>query len=197
MPRDEPVAVMLVNGFTGLGVHTVLSVQNLFPHQFRSYLFVSVGVIDSAIFKGHCRDRGPQGETDADLEKYVAFAHKLGFKAEYRYDIGTEAVESVVELCERGPAGVSAFDLLSRPARVRERSVLLPRAAQRDGVRDPAPPPVRGAAGGRPPDPRSGAEEERAEEGVLTPEASGTPVTPSGEPGSSVRSTASRAGTFS
>ena len=29
IPRDEPVAVMLVNGFSGLGVHTVLSVQNI------------------------------------------------------------------------------------------------------------------------------------------------------------------------
>ena len=28
------------------------------------------------------------------------FAHRLGFRAEYRYAIGTEAVEQVVELCE-------------------------------------------------------------------------------------------------
>ena len=52
IPPDEPVAVMLVNGFTGMGIHTVLSVQNLFPHQFKNYLFLSVGVIDSENFKG-------------------------------------------------------------------------------------------------------------------------------------------------
>jgi hypothetical protein len=90
---------MLVNGFSGLGVHTVLSVQTLFPHQFKSYLFVSVGVIDSAIFKGQAEIEALEKHTIEDLKKYVEFVKKLGFKADYRYQIGTEAVESVVELC--------------------------------------------------------------------------------------------------
>ncbi len=98
--HDEPVAVMLVNGFSGLGVHTVLSVQTLFPHQYKSYVFVSVGVIDSAIFKGRSEVEALKKHTIEDLEKYVDFAHRLGFKAEYRYEIGTEAVQSVVEVCE-------------------------------------------------------------------------------------------------
>jgi amino acid transporter len=98
--RDEPVAVMLVNGFSGLGVHTVLSVQTLFPHQYKSYVFVSVGVIDSAIFKGQAEVEALKSHTLEDLEKYVDFAHRLGFKAEYRFEIGTEAVQSVVEVCE-------------------------------------------------------------------------------------------------
>ena len=98
--RDEPVAVMLVNQFSGLGVHTVLSVQNLFPHLYRSYLFVSVGVIDSAVFKGHSEVDALRESTIDGLEKYVAFAERLGFKADYRFGIGTEAVQSVVELCE-------------------------------------------------------------------------------------------------
>jgi len=98
--QEEPVAVMLVNGFSGLGIHTVLSVQTLFPHQYKSYVFVSVGVIDSAIFKGQAEVEGLKRHTIEDLEKYVQFAHRLGFKAEYRFEIGTEAVQSVVELCE-------------------------------------------------------------------------------------------------
>ncbi len=97
---DEAVAVMLVANYSGLGVHTVLSVQTLFPHQYKSYVFASVGVIDSAIFKGKAEVEGLKRHTIEDLEKYVHLAHKLGFKAEYRFEIGTEAVESVVELCE-------------------------------------------------------------------------------------------------
>ncbi len=100
IPPGEPVAVMLVNGFTGMGIHTVLSVQNLFPHQFRNYLFLSVGVIDSETFKGAAEIDALKRQTVADLEKYVAFARRLGFRAEYRYDIGTEAVAEVVSLCE-------------------------------------------------------------------------------------------------
>jgi hypothetical protein len=100
IPRDEPVAVMLVNGFTGMGIHTVLSVQNLFPHQFKNYLFLSVGVIDSENFKGVAEIDALRNQTETDLFKYVAFARSLGFRADHRYEIGTEAVEEVLSLCE-------------------------------------------------------------------------------------------------
>src|SRR5207237_10660309 len=40
-------------------------------------------------------------QTAADLEKYVAFARRLGFRAESRSAIGTEAVEQVVALSEQ------------------------------------------------------------------------------------------------
>ena len=101
IPRDEPVAVMLVSGFSGLGIHTVLSVQNLFPRQYRNYLFVSVGVIDSSHFKGAAEIEALKKQTVEDLEKYVDFAHRLGFRAETRYAVGREAVAQVVELCEK------------------------------------------------------------------------------------------------
>jgi K+ transporter len=101
--RDEPVAVMLVNGFSGLGVHMVLSVQNLFPHLYKAYLFVSAGVIDSSHFKGVAEIEALKKRTIEELEKYVQFAHQLGFRAEYRYTIGREAVEQVVHLCEEVP----------------------------------------------------------------------------------------------
>jgi amino acid transporter len=99
--RDESVAVLLVNGFSGLGVHTLLSVQKLFPKQFKSYLFVSVGVIDSASFKGTAEVDALKRHTVEDLEKYVAFAKRLGFSADYRYQTATEAVAKVVVLCQQ------------------------------------------------------------------------------------------------
>ncbi len=94
------MAVLLVNGFSGLGVHTLLSVQKLFPKQFKAYLFVSVGVIDSASFKGAAEVDALKRHTVEDLEKYVAFARRLGFRADSRYETGTEAVDKVVELCQ-------------------------------------------------------------------------------------------------
>jgi len=100
IPRGEPVAVMLVSGFSGLGIHTVLAVQNLFPRQYKNYLFVSVGVIDSSHFKGAAEIEALKKQTVSDLQKYVDFAHHLGFRAEMRYAIGREAVEQVVTLCE-------------------------------------------------------------------------------------------------
>ena len=45
-------------------MHTVLSVQNLFPHQYKNYLFVSVGVIDSSNFKGAAEIEALKKQTD-------------------------------------------------------------------------------------------------------------------------------------
>jgi hypothetical protein len=98
--RDEAVAVLLVNGFSGLGIHTLLSIQNLFPRVYRNYLFVQIGVIDSAAFKGASEIEELRKQTIGDLEKYVAFARRLGFRADSRFAIGTEAVEQVVKLSE-------------------------------------------------------------------------------------------------
>lgn len=100
IPREEPVAVVLVSGFSGVGVHTLLSVQNLFPRLYKNYMFVSVGVIDSSHFKGATEIEALKAQTIADLRKYVDFAHRLGFRADMRYAIGREAVEQVIALCE-------------------------------------------------------------------------------------------------
>jgi K+ transporter len=37
-------AVLFVNGFNGLGIHTLLAVQRMFPHVFKNYIFAEVGV---------------------------------------------------------------------------------------------------------------------------------------------------------
>ena len=96
----QPVAVLLVNGFSGLGVHTLLSIQKLFPAQFKDYVFVSVGVIDSAAFKGSDEVESLKMHTDEDLRKYVEFTRRLGFRAEFRSAIGTEVVDKVRELAQ-------------------------------------------------------------------------------------------------
>ena len=99
--RDQPVAALLVNGFSGLGIHTLLSIQKLFSGQFKDYLFLSAGVIDSATFKGADEVEALKRHTEEGLKKYIDFARKLGFRAEYRYSVGTEAVEKVLELSEQ------------------------------------------------------------------------------------------------
>ena len=40
-------AAILVNGFNGLGIHTLLSVLKMFPGVFRSFVFIQAGVLDA------------------------------------------------------------------------------------------------------------------------------------------------------
>ncbi|MCA1609743.1 MAG: APC family permease [Acidobacteria bacterium] len=96
----QPVAAVLVNGFSGVGVHTFLTIQQIFPGQFKHYLFVSVGVIDSASFKGADEVEALQQSTREDLAKYMQFARRFGFRAEAREAIATEVVETLADLAQ-------------------------------------------------------------------------------------------------
>lgn len=96
---EAPTAVLLVGGYGGLGIHTLLSSVNLFPGQFRNVLFASAGVIDSEAFKGaHAVDE-LRAETSAMLRRYVDLAHGLGLAAGSRLAIGTDAVDTLEKLC--------------------------------------------------------------------------------------------------
>ena len=48
---SKPTAALLVGSYAGLGVHSLLTIQRLFPGYFKNFVFLSVGVIDSATFK--------------------------------------------------------------------------------------------------------------------------------------------------
>jgi hypothetical protein len=59
VPNPPPVAdpkartaVILVNGFNGLGLHTILNVPRMFGNTFRNFVFVQVGSVDAGNFKG-------------------------------------------------------------------------------------------------------------------------------------------------
>jgi hypothetical protein len=96
--RDAPVAVLLVSGYGGLGVHSLLSIQTLFPGYYKNVLFMSVGVVDSGHFKGRSEVVGLSRSTEQGLQRYVDFAMRLGFAAEYRYQLGTDVVLEAEQL---------------------------------------------------------------------------------------------------
>ena len=94
-----PTAVLLVGGYAGLGIHSLLSVERLFPGYFKNFVFVSVGVIDSASFVNVEAVEEARDRTAADLRRYVALATGLGLAADSRMAVGTEAVATAADLC--------------------------------------------------------------------------------------------------
>ena len=96
---SERTAVLLVGTYGGLGIHSFLNVRQLFPGQFRNIVFVSIGVIDSATMKGVEEVDRMTVKTAESLERYVSLARRMSFSATYRMRVGTEVVETAVELC--------------------------------------------------------------------------------------------------
>jgi amino acid transporter len=94
-----PTAILLVNGYGGLGVHSILAIQRLFPGYFKNLVFVSVGVIDAATFKGVEAVDEVNRDVEAGLKKYVALAGGWGLAATYRMGLGTEVMGEAEALC--------------------------------------------------------------------------------------------------
>jgi amino acid transporter len=102
MPEPSgPTAVLLVNGYSGLGIHTLFSIRTLFRHQdFKNFVFLSVGRIDSYRFKGVQEIDNLRETLVADLKKYVDLARRMGYAAEYRYELGTDVLNALSKLAE-------------------------------------------------------------------------------------------------
>jgi amino acid transporter len=94
-----PTAALLVSGYGGLGIHALLSVQQLFPGHFKNFVFVSVGVIDSATMKGVEEVDRVREHTEESVAKYVDLARRLGLATESRTSVGTEAVAEAEAVC--------------------------------------------------------------------------------------------------
>lgn len=99
LKKSTQTAILTVAGFGGLGIHSLLNLFRIFPNQFKQVVFVSVGAIDSGKFKGSDEIDALRASTEAELQRYVDYARKLGLSAASRYAIGTDIVDELEQLC--------------------------------------------------------------------------------------------------
>jgi len=88
-------AVLLVNGFSGMGLHTLFNVFRLFGDSFRNFIFVQVGMVDTGIFKGPEDIQRLQAKVREDLDRYVAYVKARGYWADGFPCLGTDVVDEV------------------------------------------------------------------------------------------------------
>jgi hypothetical protein len=108
-PRAK-TAVLFVNGFNGLGVHTVLGVQRMFPGMFKNFIFAEIGVVDAGNFKGAEELGNLQSAVARETQRYADYMKAHGIHAESIYAIGTEIVPTArdlaVKLMEKYPNAI-------------------------------------------------------------------------------------------
>jgi hypothetical protein len=108
-PRDK-TAILLVNGFNGLGLHTLFSVIRLFGGTFKNFVFIQVGVVDAGNFKGAEEVTRMKEEVKKELDRYVHYMRCHGYYAAGYSSFGTDVVEEVAhltpEIMERFPNAV-------------------------------------------------------------------------------------------
>ncbi len=103
MPHLDPnakTAVLVVNGFNGLGLHTLFNVVRLFGTQFKNYVFLQIGVIDAGNFKGHREVEALEQKIKQDNQRYVEYMQREGFYAESVTSTGIDVISEVEKLSE-------------------------------------------------------------------------------------------------
>ena len=101
VPQYNPkakTAVLLVNGFNGVGLHTLFGVIRLFGGVFKNFVFLEVGMVDAGNFKGIAEMEGLKTQVNLDLNRYVNFMNKQGYYAESISVIGVDVVDQVTQI---------------------------------------------------------------------------------------------------
>jgi amino acid transporter len=93
-----PTAIIFVSGFNGLGVHTLLSVIRLFGKEIKNYVFVQIGVVDAAVFRGAAELARLKTGMAKDLDRYVTVMKERGYHAEAHWAVGTDVVHEILDL---------------------------------------------------------------------------------------------------
>jgi hypothetical protein len=97
-PR-EPTAVLLVGGYGGVGIHSMLAIHKMVPGYFKNLVFVSVAVVDSGSFKGAEELRALGCAVDETLHKYVTLARRLGWNAGSATGVGSDPAAEITRVC--------------------------------------------------------------------------------------------------
>jgi hypothetical protein len=95
-PRAK-TAVILVNGFNGLGLHTLFNLLRTYGNFFKNFIFLEVGVIDAGIFKGSEALACLSDQVKGDLDQYVELVKRRGFYGEGMCAIGVDVIEEVIK----------------------------------------------------------------------------------------------------
>lgn len=94
----RPTAVVLVGGYSGLGIHTFGNVFRAFPDMYKNVVFMSAGVVDSGEFKGEHSIDALQSRVQSHLDRYVDVANRMGIAATSRLAVGTDVVSTLETL---------------------------------------------------------------------------------------------------
>lgn len=101
---QQRTAIILVNGYNGLGLHTALQVPRMFGDTFRNLIFLQVGAVDAGNFKGTAELDALRDHTAASAERYAAWARAHGFGAATHTAIGHDVTGEIMQLAHTAAA---------------------------------------------------------------------------------------------
>src|SRR5258705_7453524 len=100
VPKLEPAkrdpeastAAILVSGYNGLVLATLIAVTQLFRGGFRNVVFIGVGEVDAALLKGPEEVKELEHRMIEDLNEYCPFAGDFGLHCELAGGLAPDVV---------------------------------------------------------------------------------------------------------
>lgn len=94
-----PTAIIFVN-YTSVGMHAMLSILRLFPGQFKNFVFLSAGAVDTESFSGQEELEKMQSEVNKTLDYFVNYCSQYQIPAEGYSTFGTDSMEELKKLAD-------------------------------------------------------------------------------------------------
>jgi hypothetical protein len=98
---EAPTAVILVSGFGGTGLTTLINVVESFPGTSTNIIFIRIGVINSVNFRGIAEMKNFKSTVINDGLKYIHYANQLGHYARFFWTMGTDPVAEIDTMIPR------------------------------------------------------------------------------------------------
>ena len=91
-------AVVLVNGYNGLGLHTLFNALRLFGGSFKNLVFIQVGAVDAGNFKGAADIAALRSHIQEECDRYAAFGRARGFGVEVYTALSPDPIDEILTL---------------------------------------------------------------------------------------------------
>ncbi|MDP4266686.1 MAG: APC family permease [Bacteroidota bacterium] len=97
---ERETAAVCVSGYNGLGIDTFFRITERF-NEFKNIIFIEVGMVDAANFRGEEELERLENQVKSDLDKYQKLAEHFGYFSECYHSIGTDIADEVKELSKK------------------------------------------------------------------------------------------------
>lgn len=99
--KSAPTAAIIVDQTFGGGMNCLLEIKKLFPNIFKNFIFVTVGEVDSNIFREEKIWRDMRNKTKMTLRRYKNYCNANGRFAKAYVGYGTDVTDKLEKLTER------------------------------------------------------------------------------------------------